>query len=213
MLRIQHYRKAYEGLEILQIESLHLPQGIYWLKGENGSGKTTLLKSIAGLIPFQGDIEVQGISLRTQRRQYTQRVSFAEAEPVFPSFLTGSELLRFFLQTKGGTEKAVRPMAEALGVTAYLPNQVATYSSGMLKKLSLLLAFAGIPQLILLDEPLITLDGKAVDTLREFISLGFANGASFLISSHQELELKEPCPQLRVHQKTLQSENDVVRVK
>ena len=211
MLRIQHYRKAYEGTEILQIENLHLPQGIYWLKGENGSGKTTLLKSIAGLIPFEGAIDVHGIDLRRQRKQYTQHVSFAEAEPVFPSFLTGSELLRFYLQTKVGDEKVLQPMAEALGVTAFLSGKLATYSSGMLKKLSLLLAFAGKPHLVLLDEPLITLDVKAVDTLREFVSLGLGKGMSFLISSHQELELKESCRQLRIHQKTLQRENDVVR--
>jgi ABC-2 type transport system ATP-binding protein len=206
MLCIRNYKKAYEGHTVLQIENLQLADGLYWLKGENGSGKTTFLKSLAGLIPFEGVLEVHGINLRKQRRKYTQIVTFAEAEPVYPSFLTGFELLQFYLQTKGGNEKDARQIAEVFDMTSYLNNKVDTYSSGMLKKLSLLLAFTGAPRLILLDEPLITLDVKAVETLQHLILAAHANGVSFLISSHQELTLKEPCQRLRIHQKTIEQD-------
>jgi len=206
MLGLHQYKKNYSGRTILQVDHLQLSPGIYWVKGENGAGKTTLFKSIAGLIPFEGRIEVNGISLRKQRSAYTKIVSFAEAEPVYPGFLSGSELLNFYKQTKGGKTPAMQALAKSLSVEGYLPNKVATYSSGMLKKLSLLLAFTGKPAWILLDEPFITLDVDAVAALHTIIMQQHRQGVSFLISSHQALALHEPYRCLHVHQQTIHPE-------
>lgn len=190
----------------MQIEDLQLQAGTYWLQGENGAGKTTLLKSIAGLIPFEGQIEVEGVSLRKQRRLYTQIVSFSEAEPVYPLFLTGSELLQFYLDTKGGTKEKAICLAEDLGIAPFLKNKVGTYSSGMMKKLSLLLCFTGNPRLLLLDEPFVTLDAASVKVLQGLITERSAN-VSFLISTHQHLVLAVPYQALRIHRQTLQHES------
>ena len=206
MLHIVNYKKAYGPTPVLQIENLQLEAGIYWLKGENGSGKSTLLKSLAGLIPFEGQIEVEGLSLRKQRRLYTQTVSFAEAEPVFPLFLTGSELLEFFLETKGGDKIDAMRIAENLGIAAFLKNKTATYSSGMMKKLSLLLCFAGRSKLLLLDEPFVTLDVASVGVLRRLI-VERSETTSFLISTHQPLDLTVPSQSLRIVGQTLQRES------
>ncbi len=206
MLCLLHYKKAYGPVTILTIEQLQLDAGNYWLKGANGTGKTTLLKSIAGLIPFEGDILVKGISLRKQRSFYTRIVAFAEAEPVYPPFLTGKELMQVYLQTKGGTNEHLLQLAEALGIAPYLAAKVGTYSSGMLKKLSLLLSFCGEPHLVLLDEPFITLDAKAVDVLRSLIAEYAKQQVSFLISSHQELALSVTYQELLIHQQTIKKE-------
>lgn len=203
MLSIHQYKKAYSGRTILQIDNLQLSPGIYWLRAENGAGKTTLFRSIAGLIPFEGNIEVNGISLRHQRKAYSTIVSFAEAEPVYPGFLAGSELLQFYRQTKGGDAKKVQELAKRLAIDRSLSNQVATYSSGMLKKLSLLLAFTGKPHWILLDEPFITLDVEAVKELQVIIAQQHSSGVSFLISSHQELALQVPYHCLQIRQQTI----------
>lgn len=209
MLSVVNYTKTYGSEPVLKIEKLHLSAGVYWLKGENGTGKTTLLKSIAGLLPFSGNIEVDGTELRKQRMLYTKKVSFAEAEPIYPSFLTGKDLVRFYFDTKGGDEKKTAAMAEAFGAASYLQNQVGTYSSGMVKKLSLLLAFIGEPKLILLDEPFVTLDVKAVATLRQLIVAAAKSGTSFLLSSHQEPSLEVEYQVLQIHQKTIKREAHV----
>lgn len=209
MLRIANYQKAYGSDPVLTIPQLHLEEGIYWLKGENGAGKTTFLKSVAGLIPFDGEISVQNTSLRKQRMLYTRIVSFAEAEPVYPAFLTGNDLLRFFRETKGSNEKMEQRIVNAFGMKTYLPNKIDTYSSGMLKKLSLLLAFTGNPKLILLDEPFITLDTEAVSKLERLIADSFANGISILISSHQPLAMNISYHTLTINQKTIQPETNV----
>ncbi|RYZ29027.1 MAG: ABC transporter ATP-binding protein [Chitinophagaceae bacterium] len=213
MLQIANYQKAYSYAPVLTIPQLHLSKGIYWLKGENGAGKTTFLKSVAGLIPFDGEVSINKISLRKQRMLYTKNVSFAEAEPVYPVFLTGNDLLRFFRETKGSNEVIEQKIVTAFGMKSYLQNKIATYSSGMLKKLSLLLAFTGNPKLILLDEPFITLDIESISILERLIAESFENGISILISSHQQLELSMGFTTLAIHQKTIQEQLHVIPAK
>lgn len=186
MLQFNQYKKSYGLDTVVSIPHLHLEKGIYWLKGDNGSGKTTLLKSIAGIIPFEGTITVNDTDIRKNRMPYKRQVNYAEAEPVYPSFLTGNDLLQFYRKTKGGFEKDSTALLYTFGVDKYINNKVSTYSSGMLKKLSLLLAFIGTPSLILLDEPLITLDTDAVGLLQNTIARYHQAGTSFLVTSHQE---------------------------
>lgn len=207
MLHLVNYKKSYGSTTVLHIPHLQLEEGIYWLKGENGAGKTTFLKSVAGLIPFEGDIIVDEINLRNQRMRYTKMVSFAEAEPVYPSFLTGYDLMRFYTSTKGSNEDIIKNIIGSLSMQAYLNNEVSTYSSGMLKKLSLLLAFIGEPKLILLDEPFITLDVASVQVLQQLIVTSFQKGNSFIISSHQQLELSLPFEIIKAYQQTIERED------
>jgi ABC-2 type transport system ATP-binding protein len=199
MLHITGYRKHYDDVTVLHIPSLELGPALYWVRGANGAGKTTLLKSIAGLIPFEGNIAVSGKDMRKDRIAYLRLVNWAEAEPLYPAFLTGRDLLHFYGACKGGDPKETEAVAEALGATAFLHRAVGTYSSGMAKKLSLVLAFAGRPSLILLDEPFITLDTDAVSALQTIITRAAATGVSFLISAHGEAPLPEGTPTLHIH--------------
>lgn len=189
MLRLTGYKKTFGSSLVLDIPRLELEPDIYWLRGENGSGKTTFLKSVAGLLSFDGEIEVSSVSIRKQRRAYTGRVNHAGAEPVYPSFLTGYDLIDFYLKTKNGHKATAESMASVFGMKQYLGNSVSSYSSGMTKKLCLLLAFLGSPKLILLDEPFTTLDVEAAQALVGLISDSFSRGVSFLISSHQPVAL------------------------
>lgn len=203
MLRITNYKKSYGSFEVLSISNLQLSQNIYWLQGDNGSGKTTLLKSIAGLIPFDGEIEVNTINLKKQRREYTKQVNWAEAEPLYPSFLTGKDLVDFYFRTKGGNKENVQQLIKAFGIDKFINNKNGSYSTGMIKKLSLVLAFIGKPKLILLDEPFITLDSEALQTLHQLIERTSANEVSFFISSHQPLQLKHSYSTLQVQNKLI----------
>jgi ABC-2 type transport system ATP-binding protein len=204
MLHLKQFKKTYGPTEIISVNELQLQPGIYWLKGTNGSGKTTLMRSIAGMIPFEGLIEVGGVSIKQDRIRYTSSVNYAEAEPIFPGFLTGNDLINFYRETKPTTEASIEQLTEVFGTHLFSANRIATYSSGMTKKLSLVLAFMGTTKLILLDEPLITLDTATVENLRTVIREKLNEGVSFLITSHQDIGLSDtPMQTLEVLNKTL----------
>ena len=204
MLQIKDYKKQFANHLIVGIPSLELPHNIYWLKGENGSGKTTLIKSIGGLIPFEGSIKVNGTDIHQNRMEYRRIVNYAEAEPLYPGFLTGNDLISFYAKTKGATDEQVQNIMAATGIEKYAGSKIGTYSSGMAKKLSLSLGFLGNPKLILLDEPLITLDVESVAILQKLIEEYYNQGVSFLITSHQEIHFPTLSPsRLIVKDKTI----------
>lgn len=189
-LSFTNYRKTFGAVEVLKINDLKLESGIYWVKGENGSGKSTLLKSIAGIIDFEGEIKLNELNSQRQTSEYRKLVNFAEAEPLFPEFLTGKDMVDLFTEAKKATSSQVGFYLNEMKMKAFINEPVGAYSSGMLKKLSLVLAFLGNPQLILLDEPLITLDTDSLKILYRWIEKKYTKeGVSFLISSHQALDL------------------------
>jgi ABC-2 type transport system ATP-binding protein len=187
MLQLTDFSKTYHGRAVLRIDSFAFAPGTYWIQGANGSGKSTLLRAIAGITPFVGDILLAGqLSVKKQAAAYRRLVNFAEAEPVFPPFLTGHELIHLFRAAKNGPPHQEDFYLEGLQMTSYVHEPVSTYSSGMLKKLSLVLAFLGQPTCILLDEPLTTLDAAAIPVLVSWVARQQAQqGTSFLLSSHQ----------------------------
>jgi ABC-2 type transport system ATP-binding protein len=187
MLQLTNFSKTYHGRAVLRIDSFAFSPGTYWIQGANGSGKSTLLKAIAGITPFEGDILLSGqLSVKQQAVAYRRRVNFAEAEPLFPEFLTGRELIKLFRTAKQGPPHQEDFYLESLRMTSYVHESVGTYSSGMLKKLSLVLAFLGQPTCIVLDEPLTTLDADAIPVLCSWmVGQQAQQGTSFLLSSHQ----------------------------
>jgi ABC-2 type transport system ATP-binding protein len=185
MLQLIQLKKAYGSRVILEIPQLRIPDGAYWIKGNNGSGKTTLMKIIAGINPFEGSVILNATDLINNPISYRQQVSFAEAEPVFPGFVTGWDLIRFVQHTRKEKEESLQALVDYFGVRSFLDYTVGTYSSGMTKKLSLLLAFIGNTKLILLDEPLITLEDSFLPLLFTLIKERQKQGTSFLLSSHQ----------------------------
>ena len=207
MLRLTNFSKSYNDNLILSVLSLEFSPGIHWIKGENGSGKSTLFKCIAGLIPFEGDIELQHLNQRKEPIAYRKQINFAEAEPLYPGFLTAKDLIRFIGKTKGATRAQEELYTSRFGVDAYFEKPCETYSSGMLKKLSLTLAFLGNPNVIILDEPIITLDEGSRKILYQAITELHQKGISFLISSHQPLEDSTLLPHsfFQIKNKTLQS--------
>jgi len=191
MLQLTDFKKAYGSRVILQIQSLNIPSGSYWIKGNNGSGKTTLMKIVAGINPFEGFVQLNSIDLVANPMAYRKQVSFAEAEPLFPGFITGWDLVRFVQTTRKETDAGIQSLLEYFGIANFLPYAIGTYSSGMTKKLSLLLAFIGDSKLILLDEPLITLEDVFLPSLFSLIKDRQVSGTSFLLSSHQPFQQEQ----------------------
>ncbi len=146
---------------------------------------------MAGILDFKGDISInEKISLKKQPLAYRKLVNFAEAEPVFPEFLTGMEMITLFTTAKKAVKHQEDYYLDSMQMKEYINEPLGNYSSGMLKKLSLVLAFVGDPAVILLDEPLITLDSNALKILNFWMcDKNEKEGTTFLLSSHQMLDM------------------------
>ncbi|WP_342083326.1 ABC transporter ATP-binding protein [Dyadobacter sp. OTU695] len=188
VLEINQLRQRYGEREILSIPSFGIEKGIYWVQGENGAGKSTLFRTLAGMLPFEGVVKLDGrYDLKKDPVEYRLRLNLGEAEPLYPSFLTPADLIAFVAEAQRAPREQSEKLIDAFGVN-YLSNPFGTCSSGMVKKVSLLLAFLGNPSIIILDEPLITIDREAREVLFGLIKEYHHNGVTFLLSSHQLFE-------------------------
>lgn len=186
MIHLHQVQKKYDSQLILDVPEFSLAKGIYWIYGLNGTGKTTFLKIIGGMIPFEGDVDINKVSLKKNGAGYRKLVSYAEAEPVYPSYITGRDLVLFYQHIRKASQPETDRLITFSNLRAHLDHPIGTYSSGMVKRLSLLLAFIGHAALILLDEPLATLDTEAVHALPDLINeYRQQYGTSFIFSSHQ----------------------------
>ena len=188
MMQIRQLKKNYGNFEVLNIGNVELSNGKYWIKGNNGSGKSTFLKVLAGLLPYKGQVLINHLSLEKDPVAYRRCISYAPAEPVYPSFSTGNDLVAFYCKVLKFPVDKTAAVKEMLGIENYLGNPTGSYSSGMLKKLSLLLAFIGLPKWILLDEPFTTLDATTQRSLQHYI--GSSEQAGFLLTSHHDIAVE-----------------------
>lgn len=186
MLQFKDFKKQYGRHLVLSIPDLILEKEVYWLQGANGSGKSSLLKCISGLLPFDGDLLFSGNSLKKQSSKYLSKVNYAPTEPVFPTFLSGINMIDFFVNCKKDTLGNYQELIQNFDMKDYLELPLAQYSSGMLKKLSIVLAFIGASKLIILDEPFITLDPLSSKILEQWICDSRNKDFGIIFSSHQD---------------------------
>jgi ABC-2 type transport system ATP-binding protein len=185
IIRLKDVRQQYGSSEVLNILSWQIEYGIYWIQGENGAGKSTLFRTLAGMLPYSGTIVLdQKYDLKDHPVDYRLRLNLGEAEPLYPSFLTPADLIAFVAEAKKAPEGQTEELIDVLGIH-YLKNSFGSCSSGMVKKVSLAIAFLGNPSVIILDEPLITIDKDARRALFRLIETYHNKGVTFLISSHQ----------------------------
>jgi ABC-type multidrug transport system ATPase subunit len=140
-----------------------------WVGGRNGAGKTTMLRIAAGLIePQGGRVEAFGLSPSAQRGRYQRLVSFlAAGDRGLYARLTTRGQLRFWgrisLLEGAGFEQAVSATIESFALAELAQRRVDRMSMGQRQRLRLAMAFLGDPKLVLLDEPLTSLDGEGAE--------------------------------------------------
>ncbi len=184
-LSLSGFRKHYPLGFSLEIKELNLPTGIHLILGDNGSGKSTLLRALAGIHHAEGEILLEGVSLSQDPLAFRMQVGFAEAEPLFPNFLSLDDLIEVVAASKKAQAHQAEVLKGVMGIGDFSASPIGTYSSGMLKKSALLLAFLGAPKLVILDEPFTTLDRESQERLTQLILDLSEKGISFLLTSHQ----------------------------
>ena len=97
MLRIEHLTKSYGDKLAVDDLSLHIRQGeIYGFIGHNGAGKTTTIKSCCGILQFdQGEIYVDGVSVRENPLACKQKIAYIPDNPDLYDYMSGIQFLNF----------------------------------------------------------------------------------------------------------------------
>ena len=190
MLKIEHLTKVYGGKKAVDDLSLHIQPGeIYGFIGHNGAGKTTTLKSVVGILQFdEGEITIDGISIREQPLACKKKFAYIPDNPDLYDFMTGIKYLNFIADVFGVDEnirqERIRKYAELFELTNDLGQPIAAYSHGMKQKLAIIAAWMHDPKLIIMDEPFVGLDPKASHLLKGMMREVCDNGGAIFFSPH-----------------------------
>lgn len=191
MLTIDHLTKTYPGGKTAVRDlSLHVSPGdIYGFIGHNGAGKTTTIKAAVGLLEFeQGDIRIDGVSIRQDPLTCKRTFAYIPDDPLLYPYLTGQQYLDFvadvFEVTRDDRIRRTGELARRFGLTDVLGELTSSYSHGMKQKLAILGALLHAPRLLILDEPFVGLDPEALVTLKELMRELCARGGAVFFSTH-----------------------------
>ena len=188
VLQIKNLQKAFKDTQVVNLSSLSVQQGeIYGFLGPNGAGKTTTMKMILSLISrTDGEIEVFGQSIGTDK-QYLNQIGSMIEEPSYYPNLTGYENLLVFQKILGFDKKNIQETLKIVGLDQPKNKKklVKDYSLGMKQRLALAFALVKKPRLLILDEPTNGLDPAGIHEIRELIiKLAKEQGITVFISTH-----------------------------
>jgi ABC-2 type transport system ATP-binding protein len=191
--------KRYGKAWALEDCTLSLPAGrIVALVGPNGAGKTTLLHLATGLLePTTGDVRVLG-SVPGQDAELLSRVSFvAQDVPLYRNFSVQDMLTLGERLNRRWDGPLAQERLERLGIP--LGKRVGSLSGGQRGQVALAMALAKLPEILLLDEPLASLDPLARRDFLGVLMEGVAeNGTTVVLSSHLIADLERVCDYLVV---------------
>ncbi len=191
MLEIKNFSKSYKG-DKKAVDNLNLvveDGDIFGFIGFNGAGKTTTIKCVVGILDFEeGDIMLDGISVRENSIEYKKRISYIPDNPDIYTYLTGEQYINFVAGIYGvekeEREKTVYNYAQMFDMTEHLDELIESYSHGMRQKICIIAALVHKPSLLVLDEPFVGLDPKASHTLKTIMKDLCKQGTKIFFSTH-----------------------------
>ncbi|MGN0266391.1 MAG: ABC transporter ATP-binding protein [Lachnospiraceae bacterium] len=190
MLKIEHLTKTYGEKKAVDDLSLHIEPGeIYGFIGHNGAGKTTTLKSVVGILQFdQGEILIDGKSIRTDPMSCKREIAYIPDNPDLYDYMTGIKYLNFIADIFGVSaserQECIRKYVGVFELTDDLAQPIAAYSHGMKQKLAIIAAWLHHPKLIIMDEPFVGLDPRASHLLKEMMREVCDAGGAIFFSTH-----------------------------
>lgn len=197
VLEVKELSKQYTKVLAADKVSFDIEKGeIFALIGPNGAGKTTTIRMISTLLmPTSGDAIVAGNSVVKSPDKVRQDITYLPDEAGAYKNMTGKSYLRFmaglFSTDIDAINKYVERAERICGLGDRLKDKIGTYSRGMIRKLLLARAVMTEPKLAILDEPTSGLDVLNAIEIRKMIKqLAEEEGMSFLISSHNMLEIE-----------------------
>jgi ABC-2 type transport system ATP-binding protein len=183
--------------------SLRVERGqILGVLGPNGAGKTTTLRALMGLVlPQAGTITIFGRRVHPGSPALSRLGSFVEG-PGFLPHLSGRDNLDLYWRATGRPADGAHlaEVLEVAGLGAAIDRKVRAYSRGMRQRLAIAQAMLGLPDLLVLDEPMNGLDPPQIREMRDVLLDYAAAGRTVILSSHLLGEIEQTCTHVVVMQ-------------
>jgi ABC-2 type transport system ATP-binding protein len=163
---------------------------IYGLLGSNGAGKSSTIKAIVGLVrPAAGRIRVFGLDAVTESLSVKERLGYVPETSLLYEALTPREFLEFIASVRRLDRESASFRAQSYATAFRLEGEfeepIATLSNGTRQKVLLIAALLHQPPLLVLDEPLNSLDPRSVRIMKELLTRYVAgSGRGVLFSTH-----------------------------
>lgn len=208
MIQVTDLQKAYNGVTVLNIPALTIPQGeSFGLVGNNGAGKTTFFRLILDLIePTSGEVLIEGQKVRHNDAWKKITGSFLD-EGFLIDFLTPEEYFSFIAKlhhkTEGDMTLFLDSMKDFFNDEILMTKKlIRDFSKGNQKKIGITAALIGEPKILILDEPFTSLDPSSQIRLKRFlVDLQTRFNMTMLISSHDLNHITEVCKRIVVLEK------------
>lgn len=195
-IRFRDVSKSFGGNPVIKAASFSIEQGeICGFIGRNGSGKTVIFKLMTGLLlPDKGTITFRGENLAKERR-FIDSVGVMIETPGFIPHYSGMKNMKI-LNSMSANSVSVSEIAELMerfGLNPKNRRPVRTYSLGMRQKLGIVQAVMNKPELLVLDEPMNSLDTESAAEIRKLFTELNRGGTTIVLASHIAEDIDSLC--------------------
>ena len=191
MIEIKNFSKIYNGEnKAVDNVSLTINSGeIFAFIGHNGAGKTTTIKSIMGILDFEeGDILINGKSIKKNPIECKKQMAYVPDNPDLYENMTAISFINFICDMyevpKNERQERIEKYAEIFDMKDKLNNEISSFSHGMKQKVALIAALSHNPDVLIMDEPFVGLDPKAVFDVKEIMRKMCEQGKTIFFSTH-----------------------------
>ena len=207
-IRISGLEKIYRGSRrepavhaLKPIELDVAPGEVFGLLGPNGAGKTTLIKMLLGIVyPTSGSATILGLPIGSTESK--ENVGYLPESHRYPSYLTGSGVLRYFGRLSGignpELKQRVSSLLELVQMDRWRTTRIKKYSKGMMQRTGLAQALINEPGVIFLDEPTDGVDPVGRKEIRDIIAALRDEGRTIFLNSHLLSEVEMVCDRVAI---------------
>lgn len=190
MIEIKNVTKKYGDNVAVNDVSFNVEDGeIFAFIGHNGAGKTTLIKAIVGIHDIDsGDILINGNSIKTNPIACKKDMAFVPDNPELYEQMKAIDFINFVCDmyevSQEEREKNINKYAKMFEIENNLNDTINSFSHGMKQKIALISALAHNPKILIMDEPFVGLDPKAVFDVKEIMNQMINEGKIIFFSTH-----------------------------
>ena len=190
MIEIKNVTKKYGNKVAIKDMTFNVDDGdIFAFIGHNGAGKTTLIKAIVGIHDFdEGDILINGKSIRKHPVDCKKEMAFVPDNPELYEQMKAIDFINFVCDIyevpQDIREKNIKKYAKMFEIEDKLNDTIESFSHGMKQKVALISALAHNPKILIMDEPFVGLDPKAVFDVKEVMNEMIKEGKTIFFSTH-----------------------------